>query len=67
MRRLPARHVLAPLLAAAAVAGCATLPVGSDGLSPEQRRTQIESVDAWKIRGRLAVATGERAFHGSFH
>ena len=57
---------LASLLAAASLAGCANLPVGSDGLSPEQRRTQIESVDAWEIRGRLAVATGERAFQGSF-
>ena len=66
MTRWPARHVLASLLAAASLAGCANLPVGSDGLSPEQRRTQIESVDAWEIRGRLAVATGERAFQGSF-
>jgi outer membrane lipoprotein LolB len=66
MRRWPARHVLASLLAAASLAACANLPVGSDGLSPEQRRTQIESVDAWEIRGRLAVATGERAFQGSF-
>jgi outer membrane lipoprotein LolB len=66
MTRSPARCVLAPLLAAAALAGCASLPVGSDGLSYEQRSAQLDSVDSWELRGRLAVATGNRAFQGSF-
>ena len=59
-------RALAPLLAAAALlAGCATLPVGSDGRSFEQRRSQLEAVASWELRGRLAVATGERSFQGS--
>ncbi len=57
--------------AAAAAAGallgaCATLPTGTDGLSPAQRRETLESVDSWEMRGRLAVDTGERSFQGSF-
>jgi outer membrane lipoprotein LolB len=61
---------LAPLfgatLTAALLAACAHLPVGDDGLSYEQRRARLEAVDAWEMRGRLAVAAGERAFQGSF-
>jgi outer membrane lipoprotein LolB len=60
------QSLLAALLAAAALTGCATLPVGTDGLSYEQRRAQLQSVDSWEIRGRLAGATGERGFQGSF-
>jgi outer membrane lipoprotein LolB len=59
------RSLLAALLAAAALTGCASLPVGTDGLSYEQRSTQLRSVDSWELRGRLAVATGERAYQGS--
>jgi outer membrane lipoprotein LolB len=61
-----ARGFLAPLLAAAALTACANLPVGSDGLGYEQRRAQLESVTSWEMRGRLAVATGDRSFQGSF-
>jgi outer membrane lipoprotein LolB len=61
-----ARRLLAPLLAAASLTGCANLPVGSDGLGYEQRRAQLESVESWEMRGRLAVATGDRSFQGSF-
>jgi outer membrane lipoprotein LolB len=61
---------LAPLLgavaAAALLASCATMPVGSDGLSYEQRRERLEAVPAWEMRGRVAVAAGERAFQASF-
>jgi outer membrane lipoprotein LolB len=64
------RRGLAPLLgatlAAALLCACAHLPVGNDGLSYEQRRARLESIDAWEMRGRLAVAAGERAFQGSF-
>ena len=60
----------APLLgatvAAALLAACAHLPVGDDGLSHEQRRARLEAVDAWEMRGRLAVAAGGRAFQGTF-
>lgn len=59
---------LAALLAAAWLLGaCATLPVGTDGLSLEQRRAQLEGVDSWEMRGRLAIDTGGRAFQGSFN
>jgi outer membrane lipoprotein LolB len=64
---MTATRWLAPLLAAAWLSGCANLPVGTDGLSYEQRRTQLQSVDSWEIRGRLAVDTGGRAFQGSFN
>jgi outer membrane lipoprotein LolB len=57
---------LAPLVAAALVSACANLPVGSDGLSFEQRRQRLEGVGSWEMRGRLAVATAERGFQGSF-
>lgn len=57
---------LAPLCAAALLSACANLPVGSDGLSFEQRRARLEGVAAWQMRGRLAVATAERGFQGSF-
>jgi outer membrane lipoprotein LolB len=66
-RHRPARHGLAPLLAAAALlAGCANLPVGSDGLDLAQRRARLEAVESWEMRGRLAVATGDRSFQGSY-
>jgi len=55
------------LLIAAALAGCASLPTGTDGLSLAQRRERLESVDAWEMRGRLVVDTGDRAFQGSFN
>lgn len=59
---------LAALLAAAWLLGaCATLPVGTDGLSFEQRRAELTAVDAWEMRGRLAIDTGGRAFQGSFN
>jgi outer membrane lipoprotein LolB len=55
------------LAALVALAGCAAQrPVGTDGLSFEERRARLEAVDAWAARGRLAVATAERGFQGSF-
>jgi outer membrane lipoprotein LolB len=59
---------LAALLPAAWLLGaCATLPVGTDGLSFEQRRAELAAVDTWEMRGRLAIDTGGRAFQGSFN
>jgi outer membrane lipoprotein LolB len=55
------------LLAAALLGGCVSLPVGTDGLSLEERRSTLESVGAWEMRGRMTVDTGERAFQGSFN
>jgi outer membrane lipoprotein LolB len=57
---------LAPLAAAALLSACATLPLGTDGLSFEQRRERLDSVPTWQMRGRLAVATGDGSFQGSF-
>jgi outer membrane lipoprotein LolB len=61
------RRALALIVACALLQGCASLPVGSDGLSQEERRLRLEAVDHWQVRGRLAVDTGERAFQGSFN
>jgi outer membrane lipoprotein LolB len=36
-------------------------------MSLEQRRDTLAAVDAWRMRGRLTVDTGERAFQGSFN
>jgi outer membrane lipoprotein LolB len=55
------------LLALGVLGGCATLQTGTDGLNLEQRREALHSVDAWEMRGRLSVDTGERSFQGSFN
>jgi outer membrane lipoprotein LolB len=55
------------LLAAAALAGCARLPVGTDGRGLAERRATLESVASWELRGRLTVDTGERAVQGRFN
>jgi len=55
------------LLAAALLGGCATLQTGTDGLNLDQRRERLRSVEAWEMRGRLTVDTGERSFQGSFN
>lgn len=62
-RRLAACAMLA---AAAALAGCATVRVGTDGLSFEERSARLAAAPAWETGGRLAVATGERAFQARF-
>jgi outer membrane lipoprotein LolB len=58
---------LLPALAVLLLQACAHLPVASDGLSYDARRGQLAAVDAWEMRGRLAVDTGGRAFQGSFN
>ena len=59
---------LAALLAVATLLpACATLPVGSDGLSYDERRHALEALDTWEMRGRLAVDMGDRAFQGRFN
>jgi outer membrane lipoprotein LolB len=60
------RRALALLAVMAGLHACAHLPVGTDGLSFEERRARLEAYAAWESRGRLAVDTGERAFQGSF-
>jgi outer membrane lipoprotein LolB len=58
------RHACLGLLALAA--GCAHIPVGTDGLSFAERRDRLLALDRWQLQGRIAVDTGERAFQGGF-
>jgi outer membrane lipoprotein LolB len=60
------RRIVALLAAASLVSACAHLPLGSDGLSFDQRRTELEAVRSWDMRGRIAVDTGSRGAQGSF-
>jgi len=61
------RRWLWPVVAVLLLPACAHLPVGTDGLRYEDRRSALEGVTAWEIRGRLAVDTGDRGFQGSFN
>ena len=47
-------------------AGCTHLQPGSDELSYGERRDYLMGLEAWALRGRIAVDTGERAFQGRF-
>jgi len=47
------------------VAGCAHVPVGSDGLNFVQRQARLESLEQWQLRGRIAIETADRAFQGA--
>ena len=49
---------LLPAIAVLLLPACAHLPVGTDGLSYDARRAALTGVDAWDMRGRLAVDTG---------
>jgi outer membrane lipoprotein LolB len=55
------------LLAAAQLAACARLPVGTDGRSLAERRQTLEAESSWEMRGRLTVDTGDRAIQGRFN
>ncbi len=57
---------LLPVAAALVLPACATLPVGTDGLSYDARRGALEAVGGWEIHGRLAVDTGAGGFQGRF-
>lgn len=59
-------RALALFGAALAIAACARLQTGTDGLTFPQRRAALERLQEFEIRGRLAVDTGERAFQGRF-
>lgn len=61
------RSVLLVLLAAALLPACATLPVGTDGRSLDERREVLEAVGTWEMRGRLAIDTGDRGLQGNFN
>ena len=53
--------------AAAFLSACTSLPTGTDGRDLEQRRETLEAVNAWEMRGRLTVDTGEQAVQGRFN
>ena len=56
----------AALIVGAVLAGCTHLQPGSDELSYGERRDYLMGLEAWALRGRIAVDTGERAFQGRF-
>ena len=58
----------AVLVAAAlvATAGCQRALVEHDGLDFETRRARLAAIDAWEMRGRIAVETGERGYPAAF-
>ncbi len=51
---------------AVALTGCVHIPTAEDGLSYEQRRTQLEKLESWHMSGRITVDTGKRAYQGRF-
>jgi len=57
---------LAQALLAASLSGCAHAPVDHDDLSYPERRSYLEKLDSWDMRGSIVVATGEQAFQGRF-
>jgi outer membrane lipoprotein LolB len=61
------RRACRALFALGVLGGCATLRTGTDGLNLEQRRETLQAVEAWEMRGRLSVDTGEERFQGSFN
>lgn len=66
------KYLAAPLLAVLLVAGCATVPPGAAPLSPElvarwqERRDVLASIDAWDMKGRMAVRTADDAGSATF-
>ena len=62
------RRTAAALLLAASLAACASQRVrtDTDGRGYEQRRSLLEAVDSWEMRGRLSVDTGDRGLQGRF-
>ena len=56
----------AALIVGVTLAGCTHLQPGSDELSYGERRDYLTGLEAWALRGRIAVNTGERAFQGRF-
>jgi outer membrane lipoprotein LolB len=62
---------MSPRLALVAAAmllavGCARTPVVSDGIGFRERQVRLDAIDAWEMRGRLAIDTGERAVQARF-
>ncbi len=57
---------LARALLAASLSGCAHAPVDHDALSYPERRSYLQQLDSWDMRGSIVVDTGEQAFQGRF-
>ncbi len=60
------KWALAPALLASGLGGCAHTPATQDEFSYPERRSYLEQLEGWDLRGRIAVDTGERAFQGRF-
>ena len=60
-------RAVSALMAAAVLAGCTRLPVGTDGRGLAERRATLETVDSWELRGRLTVDAGDRAVQLRFN
>lgn len=45
-------------------AGCATAPPAGNGTAWPARRAELQSLDQWALRGRVAVAAGSDGFSG---
>ncbi|HEX7079504.1 MAG TPA: lipoprotein insertase outer membrane protein LolB [Gammaproteobacteria bacterium] len=55
------------LAAAALLAGCGgQMRVEHDGLTFAERESRLHALDAWEMRGRLAIDTGEDAYQAGF-
>ena len=59
-------RILSLALITAVAAGCATTPPAQDDRSFTERRDLLEGIEAWGLRGRIAVSTGTQAFQGRF-
>jgi outer membrane biogenesis lipoprotein LolB len=57
---------LVVLAAAIAAGACATLRVGTDGLSFAEREARLKAVPAWEARGSIDVESAEETFEGLF-
>lgn len=63
---MSAGHRLAALAATLAVGACATLRVGTDGLSFAEREARLTAVPAWEARGSIEVESAGETFAGLF-
>jgi outer membrane lipoprotein LolB len=60
------RALVATVLAIGALIGCAHVRPGDDAMTYAQRREHLAALDAWELRGRIAIDNGEEAFQGRF-
>src|SRR5690606_23765308 len=67
--RAPAPPVMRAALVAAVLLAAACVPrleIEHDGLGFDERRARLAAIPSWRMQGRLAIDTGERAAQGRF-